>query len=181
MMVFFFFFAELFEAGGFFDAIFVVCRETRDGGVEETKPSAAVGVEVAKGDEALLAPALDGFGGDRELAGDILEFEHGVASGSRFFDADGEGVGKEFDQAREVRAQNLPRHHMIKMRAGLKARNAEMEEIPRIGLGGINVGEEIDDKLQLLAPFFGGGVGELVGQLKDLVIAPRGHNSLIGL
>jgi len=155
----------LFERGAALDAVLVDGRELLHGGFEETEAPAAVGVHIAKGNEALLAPALDGFGGDVELAGDVFKGEHGVALGSGFFDFDGEGVGEEFDEGGEVRAEYFACRDVLSMGAELEAGDAEVDEVPGVGFEGVDGGEEFDGGAKLLAPLIGGRVAELVGQL----------------
>ena len=45
---------------------------------------------------------MDGFGGDVEFAGDVVEFQDGVTGSASVFDFYGEGVGEEFDEAGEI-------------------------------------------------------------------------------
>ena len=91
------------------------------------------------------------------------------------FDLDRKRVGEEFDEGGEVGAEDLARHDVIDVGAGLEAGDAEVDEIPRVGFGGIDGGEQGNGGMQLLAAFVGRRVGKLIGQLEDFVIAPCGH------
>ena len=53
----FFLVGDLFEVGGAVDAVFVGGGELGDGGIEEAQAAAAVGIDIAEGDEALLRAA----------------------------------------------------------------------------------------------------------------------------
>jgi hypothetical protein len=172
----FFVVGELFEGGGAGDAFLVVAGESGDGRLEEAQASAAVGVEVAHGDEALFAPALDGFGGDGELFGDIFEEQDAAGAGGTFgegvFDPDMEGVGEEFDEGGEVGAEDFAGEGVVGVFAGVEAGDAEVDEVPGVGFGGVDGGEEFGGGAELLAALVGRGVGELGGQLEEFVVAP---------
>ena len=171
---------EMAEGGGALDALLVVGGELRDGGGVEAEAAAAVGLDEALGDQALLAPALDGFGGDGEFFGDFIECEDGIvdAGGNGVFDFDGEGIGEEFDQRGEIGTEDVAGDVVIGMGDGLEAGDAEMDEVPGVSFSSVDVGHEGDGSAQLLVAFIRRGVGELRGQLEDFIITPRGHRHL---
>ena len=106
---------------------------------------------------------------------DIIEEHDGVAGGGTLFDGDGEGIGEEFDEGSEVGAEDFAGEGVIEMGTRLKAGDAEVDEIPGIGFGGIYGGEQRHGGVHLLPPLVGGGVGELGGQLEKFVVVPGGH------
>jgi len=109
---FFFFGGELAEGGGAFDALFVGGGEGCDVGLEECESAFAVGVEVADGDEAVLTPALDGFGGDGEFGGEVFEGQKSVAGGGGGGGRGGGGGGKQ-NQNKRNSMRSANRKHFV--------------------------------------------------------------------
>ena len=50
-----------------------------------------------------------------------------------------------------------------------------IDKIPGVIFGGIDGRDEFNRGAELLTALVGGGIGELAGQLKDLVVVPGGH------